>query len=186
MPANTPMDWVAGALAAADMNDHIRDAIRWLAGFAAGPKGIVSLSSSVPAALTTTPGWTSIPYDTADINIAESGDELWDAGTPELIVWPYDCIAIFGAGFRSEPTTANKALRIILNGDDAMPLVEHDNIGVSTPAFTSINVARLYKFTAGDSIESQGYQDSGGTINLVVEGKSSPQMWAAWFAVNGI
>lgn len=186
MPVNTPMDWVAGSLAAADMNDHIRDMARWLAGFAAGPKGMVSVSSSVPVALTTSPGWTSLSFDTADINVAEAGDELWDAGTPELIVWPYDCLALFGAGMRTEPTTANKALRFILNSDDALPLVEHDNIGVATPAFTSINVTRFYKFAAGDTLEAQGYQDAGMTINAIVEGKASPFMWALWIAVNGI
>lgn len=186
MPINTPLTWGDGTLAAADMNDHIQAAVRWLAGFVAGPKGIVSLSSSVPVALTNGSGWTTMSFDTADINVAETGDELWDAGAPELITFPYDCIALFGAGIRTEPTTANKALRIILNGDDAMPLVEHDNIGVATPAFTSINVTRLFTFSAGDTIEAQGFQDSGGSINVIVEGKSSPQFWAIWMAVAGI
>lgn len=186
MPINTPLTWVNGSLAFADLNDHVRDAVRWMAGFAAGPKGIVSLSSSIVVPLTNVSGWTSIAFDTADINVGEGGELLWDAGAPTLITFPYDCIALFGAGMRTAPTTANKALRIILNSDDASPLVEHDNIGVPTPAFTSINVTRLYKFTTGDTIEAQGFQDSGATVNVVVEGKSSPQMWAIWMAVRGI
>lgn len=184
MPINEPLDWGAFPAASADLNDHLRDAVRWLAGFSAGPKGIVSLSSSIAVPLTTTPGWTTLAFDTADINVAEAGDELWDASAPELIVFPQACIALFGGGIRVDATTANKALRVILNSDDASPLVEHDNIGVDRIAFTSINVTRLYTFAPGDSIELQGYQDSGGTVNAIVEGKSSPQFWAIWMAVN--
>lgn len=185
MPINTPPDWLPGVLASADLNDHVRDAVRWLAGFSDGPKGMVTLSSSVPVALTTSPGWTTLSFDTADGNVAETGDELWDAGVPELITWPYDCWALFSGGMRTEPTTANKALRTILNGDDSLPLSQHDNIGVSTPAFTTISLgARLYLFSAGDTIELQGFQDAGVSINAIVEGKASPHFWAAWFAVN--
>lgn len=186
MPIPTPLTWTAGALPAADMSDHIRDPIRWMAGFLDGPKGIVSVSSSIPVPLTTSPGWTTLAFDTADGNVAESGDELWDASTPELIVWPYDCWAIFGAGMRTEATTANKALRFIIDSDEAQPIVQHDNVGVSTPAFTTINVTRLYKFTVGQTLEVQGFQDAGVTVNAVVEGKASPFMWAMWVAVNGI
>lgn len=185
MPINTPLVWDAFPIASADMNDHLRDAVRWLAGFADGPKGIVSLSSSIAVPLTTFPGWTTLTFDTADINVAETGDELWDAGIPDLIIFPYDCVALFGGGIRTEPTTANKALRVIQNGDDASPLVQHDNIGVSTPAYTSINCTRLFPFTAGDSIELQGFQDAGSAINVIVEGKASPQFWCIWMAVNG-
>lgn len=186
MSLNTPLTWLAGTLAAGDMNDHIRDATRWLGGFAAGPKGISIVSSSVPFSLTTSPGWTTIAYDTADYNAAVAGDELWDAGSPEFFMFPQDCVALFGAGIRTDPTTANKALRFIINSDDGLGVVEHDNIGISTPAYTSIAVTRLFPFSAGDTLETQGYQDSGAPLNVIVEGKSSPQMWVIWMAVNGI
>lgn len=186
MPIPTPLTWVAGALPAADMLDHIRDPIRFMGGFTDGPKGIAIVRSSVAQSLTTSPGWTTIPMDTADYNVAEPGDELWDAGAPELLIAPFNLIALFGGGIRTDPTTANKALRFILNGDDAQGVVEHDNIGVSTPAYTSIAVTRLFPLSAGDTLEMQGYQDSGVPLNVIVEGKSSPQMWMIWMAVNGI
>lgn len=180
MPLEEPVTIGAGSLASADLLT-IRNDLRWLAGYIAGSKPFARVRSTVSVALTNDGDWSTLTFDTAVFNRGET--LLYDAGSPDVLTIPATGFYLVGACVRTEPTTANKALRIYSDGQ-AASLVEHDNIGVSTPAFTQINVCTLARLSNGDTIHADVFQDSGGTINAVVDGLASPVFWCSWYAID--
>lgn len=184
MPYPTIPDFVAGAQATADFNSYVADPIRWLGGDNTGGESrpIWRVRSSVPVSMTTSPGWNDISFDTIDIGKGPTGLEFFDIGDPTHLLITMDCILGIGGCGRWPPVTSNKALRLILNDDTDLVLVEEDNVGVSTPAENRANVSTVFEFLEGDTITMQQYQDYGSTIDSVIEGRSSPVMWANWIA----
>lgn len=174
MPFDEPVTIGAGALASADLLT-IRNDLRWLAGYLTGGKPFARIRSSVSVALTNDGDWSDLTFDTVVFDGGES--PMVDAGSLTAPTFGY---YLCGACVRTEPTTANKALRIV--GSTQGILVQHDNIGVSTPAFTTMNVTTLSLLAEGETLTAQVFQDSGGTINAVVEGVASPVLWATWIA----
>lgn len=178
MPADEPITFAAGALASADLNAG-RNTLRWVGGFSAGSKPSARVRSTSNVALSNSGDWSTLTFH-SDTQQGET--LLWSALAPTLFTFPVTGWYLVGACVRTEATTANKALRILLNGNDT--IVQHDNIGVQTPAFTTMNVSCLYLFAANDTIQAQVFQDSGATINAVVEG-FTPMMWATWVSKDG-
>lgn len=150
-----------------------------MAGFSTGSKYFARVRSSVAVALPTSGSWNTLTFDTAVFNKGET--LLWDAGSPTIFTIPHQGYYQVGACVRTEPTTANKALRITTGGTS---IVEHDNIGVSTPAFTQINVSTIYHFATSATLQAEVFQDSGASINAVVDGLASPVFWCAWYAID--
>lgn len=179
MPNDTPPTFNDGDPAAEGDLNSLRNALWWLSGWRFGSKPMARVYSSTNVPLTEDGDWTALTFDTVKFNRGET--LLFDAGDPTLFTIPTGGIYIVGACVRTEPTTANKALRIRVN--DTTTIVQHDNIGVQTPAFTTINVNCVYIFAANDTVTAEVFQDSGGTINAVVEGET-PAMWCLWVAEN--
>lgn len=173
MANDEPVTWADGALAAADLNT-VRNALQWLSGWSANPKPFARIRSASNVPLSNDGDWSDLVLDTTVFDI---GGPMW--GSLADFTIPVTGIYLCGACVRTEPTTANKALRLYANGTTTM--TQHDNIGVSTPAFTTMNVSTLYQFDAGDTFKAQVFQDSGGTINAVVEG-DTPVVWCCWYA----
>lgn len=144
-----------------------------------GSKPFARVRSSVSVALTTSGGWSDLTFDTVVFNRGES--LLFDGGDPGQFTIPQTGFYLCGACVRTDATTANKALRIQHEGDT---IVQHDNIGVATPAFTTMNVSTLFRGVGGDVLTAQVFQDSGGTIDAIVEGLASPVFWCSWYAID--
>lgn len=178
MPADTPITFAAGALAAADLNAG-RNLLRWMGGYSTGSKPFARVRASSSVALPDS-DWNTLTFDTEVFNRGETA--LWSGGAPTLFTIPVPGFYLCGACVRTDPTTANKALRIYLNGTTT--IVQHDNIGVQTPAFTTMNVSTLINLGEGATLQAQVFQDSGSTINAVVEGTASPVFWCCWYAIN--
>ena len=178
MPADTPITFVDGALAAADLNAG-RNLLRYISGFTSGSKPFARVRSSVSVALTNDGDWSPLTFDTDVFNRGET--PLFDGGAPTLFTIPENGFYLCGACVRTDATTANKALRIQLEGST---IVQHDNIGVSTPAFTTMNVSTLFYAETGNEVTADVFQDSGGTIDAIVEGLASPVFWCAWYAID--
>lgn len=179
MPDDAPPTFAAGPGASADLNS-LRNTLRWTEGFIAGSKPFARVHATASVALPTD-GWNTLSFDGAIFNRGET--PLYDGGSPTVLTIPYTGFYLLGACVRTEATTANKALRIYSDGQGGS-LVEHDNVGVSTPAFTQINVCTLAWLASGDTIHADVFQDSGGTINAVVDGLASPIFWCAWYAID--
>lgn len=159
----------------------MRNTLRWTEGFIAGSKPFARVRASASVALPTSGSWNTLSFDTAVFNRGET--LLYDAGAPTVLTIPLTGFYLVGACVRTEPTTANKALRVYSTGQGAS-LIEHDNIGVSTPAFTQINVMTLARLASGDTITADVFQDSGASINAVVDGLASPVFWCSWYAID--
>lgn len=173
---STPLTWTASAHGVGDFNSDIRNNMRWVAGFAAGSKPVARVRQSTAPSLPDQ--WATMSFNTAVINRGDT--PMWAGGNPSRLTASVTGIYHCGACLRFDPTTANRALRIILNGVEASAIVQHDNVGVSTDAYTTINISTLYQLTAADYIEVQSFQDSGSTITGTVEGLASPVFWAYW------
>lgn len=70
--------------------------------------------------------------------------------------------------------TGIRLLRVRLNGSTVigtqlMPAVSGDS--------TVVSVSTLYQLTAGDYVEAQAYQTSGGNLNVEASGNFSPEFW---------
>lgn len=177
MPADAPITFAAGALAAADLNAG-RNLLRYVGGFIAGSKPFARVYASSAVSLPLS-DWNTLTFDSVDFNRGET--LLYDAGAPTLFTIPQNGFYMCGACVRTEATTANKALRIQLDG---VTVVQHDNIGVQTPAFTTMNVTTLIQAATGQELTADVFQDSGTTITAVVEGAASPVFWCSWYAID--
>lgn len=183
MPYPTIPDFVSGAQATADFNAYIADPLRWLGGDPGGEsRPMWRVRSSVNVSMTLTPAWNDISFDTIDIGKGPTGLEWFDIGDPTHLLITQDCVAHIGGCGKWPNLISNKALRLILNDDTDLTLVEEDNVGVSWPAMNRANVSTIWEFVEGDTITMQMYQDSGVTTTSEVEGRSSPVMWAMWIA----
>jgi len=183
MPFPSVPLFVAGAQSTADYNAYIHDTIKWLGGDGTFSKPIWRVRSSVPVAMGTFVGWNTISFNTVDIGKGPAGLEWFDIADPTHLLITMDCIARIDADGQWPNVISNKAIRIILNDDGTKPLCEQDDVGVSTPAANRAHCGTIWKFTAGDVITMQMYQDSGGTINSVPEGYSTPVMCAEWIGL---
>ena len=179
MPADTPITFAAGPLATGDLNAG-RNLLRYMGGFVAGSKPFARVRNSTAVSLPLSADWNDLSFDTVVYNRGES--LLYAGGAPSLFTVPSTGFYFFGACVRTEATTANKALRITSAAQGT--LVQHDNIGVSVPAFTTMNVMSCARLAAADTIKPQVYQDAGATITAIVEGVASPVFWCSWYAID--
>lgn len=183
MPFPTIADFVTGAQATATYNTYIRDPLKWLGGDGTGSRPIWRIRSSTPVSMTITPGWNDISFDTVDIGKGPAGLEWFDIGDPTHLLITMDCVLMCGGNGGWGPVVSNKAIRIIVNDDTADVIVEEDNVGVSTAAANRGNVSTPIELIEGDTLTMQMYQDSGGTIDSVAEGRATPVMWAMWLGL---
>lgn len=63
---------------------------------------------------------------------------------------------------------------ILLNGTTYLV---QDKKAAITGTTTDIHVQTIYKLKSGDYVEIQGYQDSGGNLDIEAAGNSSPEFW---------
>jgi len=167
MPLTAPQKiWIAPeAITEADLATYLTDPIAWMAGMVQGSKPFARVRSSVRRRAHRRRRLDRPPLRHRGLQPRRNAamgrrlpDDLHD---PANRVLHRRCVHAHRA------STANKALRALRNSTD---IVEHDNIGVSTPAFTQIAIVTLDHFDEGDTYSVQGFQDSGGTINAVVSG----------------
>jgi len=83
------------------------------------------------------------------------------------------------AGFASN-VTGERILDILLNGATVIGRHRADANGVN---ITTIAVSTLYDLAVNDYIEMRAYQNSGGALNVIVEGNFSPEFGMAFQGV---
>ena len=103
--------------------------------------------------------WTSISFDTEN----EDNDTIWAAGAPTrlTVVHPGFYLVTATAAFAYSAFGAERALRVLLNGGIAGGAPFYAN-GTTAPQAT---VSLLRYLAAGDYLEAQVYQNSGGALN---------------------
>lgn len=77
--------------------------------------------------------------------------------------------------------TGRRLLRLRLNGSTILADVEIQAVTVASTA-TKLHVSTLYNFAAADYVEVCVFQDSGSSLDVQVEGNTSPEAWATFQA----
>lgn len=127
-----------------------------------------------------TGNWLSITFDSERVDVG--GCHSTVSNTSRLTVpsgeggW-YD---IGGCFEFAANATGHRLARILLNGATVIAQVGPFD---ATSAFsTALNPSTKYQLAAADYVELQGYQNSGGSLNISASGNYSPEFWLEWKA----
>ena len=77
-------------------------------------------------------------------------------------------------------STGRRGIQIRLNGTTVIVREETNNIGASNDHPCTIYTE--YQLAAGDYVELMGYQNSGGSLNMLATSAYSPEFFARWLA----
>ena len=83
--------------------------------------------------------------------------------------------------FEASPGGSVRVLRLRLNG--ATYLTGNETAPVGSSGDTQLTVSCDYKLAEGDYIEAVVFQNAGVTLQVLVTGAYSPEMWAHWVGV---
>lgn len=173
MAYSTPPNFVAGAVLTEANLDVLSDDISFLAN---PPRCRVYNSGNLSIATST---WTALTldserYDTDTMHstaVNTSRITFTTAGT--YLVGAHVIFDVNATGVRG--------LRLVLGG--STPLAEQ-MIGSFGGLNPSLSIATAYQFTAGQYVEMQAYQSSGGNLNVLGGvGNQTPEFWAHLVAV---
>jgi hypothetical protein len=134
------------------------------------------LTSNVSVATGT---WTTVTWSDAPDNPSA----MWSAGTPSRITILRTGFYLFGSRGNFAAATTEHYARILKNGVSTIPMdmpAGHD-YATSFAESRILTIQPAY-FVAGDYIEVQYYQNSGGPLNLMAD-QEYPTFWA--FLVQG-
>ncbi len=160
-----------GALSGTFSGDHTLSGVLTLS---AQPRARVFNSAAISH--TTSSTWQSLTFDTERYDVgglhAASAATFVATSTGSYMIG--GCIAFAGSALGT-----SRGIRILLNG--TTPLV-HQFLGPQTATGTIFSVATAYDLTAGDTVELQGWQDTGGAINMSSSANSAPEFWIHRYA----
>lgn len=151
MTVPTPMDFVAGALAAAAAQSGIADPLNWL--FTNAPCAIVRVAGPIDLMQG---AFTEITFD----GTVETNNGLVSGG---LVTANEPGVFLTVSALRINPVRGNKELRVSRNGlfDDGDPWGSALNqFGVATPAFSSLLGVSLSVLELGDTHSVGVYVDT--------------------------
>ena len=87
----------------------------------------------------------------------------------------------FGASVEYEANaTGVRLVHVLLNGTTAIATETEAAAGAAASRLT---ISGEYAFAAGDYLQLQVYQDSGGALSVVSAGNYSPEFWVEWVEV---
>lgn len=117
--------------------------------------------------------------------------EVFDSGTMHStsvntgrIVVPTGGAGLYMIGANVEfdtNATGWRTLNLMLNTSTV--IASHRAITSSASVTTRLSVATIYSLSAGDYLEVQVYQNSGGSLNVLSAADYSPVFYATWMAV---
>lgn len=169
MAWNSPVTWVDDTTpGAADLNAQVRDNLLYLyertgRGARVYNNANITLSNGAVTALT----FNSERFDTDSFHSTSvNPSRLTIPVTGLYLCGLHEQFATNGTGVR--------AVAIRLNGTTNIGVVEQVP---AAAASTDLSLTTLYSFTAGDYIEAIGYQNSGGSLDVVAVGNASPEFW---------
>lgn len=182
-----PRTWAAGDIVSyATLNTELRDQLLWCLGESTNPMPHVivrrtenfALASGVFQAIT----WNTADRSRGEMFTAEDADVAAGAswGESSVLFAPVGGVIAVGGCVEIETASCNKALRLTVN---MTVVAEQDTSGVGSAAVGRINVATIVPVSAGDIIELEAFQDSGGNLNVLAAGEYSPKLWAIYVAV---
>lgn len=123
---------------------------------------------------TTSGTWESVTHDSERFDT----DNLHSvsSNTSRITIRKAGKYAIGGLIEFAANATGLRGARIRLNGATVLAQVVSANLGAGDP--TPIAVQTVYSLAAGDYVELQGYQASGGALNMLASANYSPTFWA--------
>lgn len=166
----------------ASWGDNLRDNIVWLAGDSASgnPKPMCRVYHNTSQSVATAT-WTSLAFNS----------ERYDVGTmhststnTSRITIPSGGDGVYSIGgsmqFANGSSTGVRVAGILLNG---ATYLQTNGFNSVTSDATSVVVQCDYKLAAGDYIQLQAYQTSGGLLNVFSNANYSPEFWCHWVGV---
>lgn len=162
--------------------DNVRDNIVWQAGDGASgnPKPMCRVyrttAQSIPSATWTAVTFNAERYDTANMHSTSSNTSRLTVPSGAAGVYQFTASAVFAAN-----GTGGRLIRLRLNtglvigGEFLYP--------TSGTYLTGMLAVAEYKLSAGDFVEVEVYQDSGGALNLNSFSAYTPEFSARWVGV---
>lgn len=167
----TPTTWTAGAtLTAAQLNTQLRDNSTFIATAKAVALGRTSVQSVGSAS------WTSVSWQSAEFETVEA----WSSGanpdrlTPQVAGY---YVVTFKTWWAGTSATGIRAARILLNGTTTMHSDKRAGMGYTMPCYTH-GLVHLNGTT--DYLTCQAYQDSGGSMDLIITPGEETAVSLAW------
>lgn len=173
MAYTAPKTWVTGEVVdAAGLNTYLRDNDLWVLTDSPCARAFNSAAFGTATATATNIPLNSERFDNASVHSTTSNTSRLTnpVGAGGKI--------IFGAQLEWQTNaTGTRLALVILNGTT---LIGGDST-LGTAGVAAITGAiSAYSLAAGDYIEIQGYQDSGGGLNVLLHGNYSPEFWMFW------
>lgn len=157
----------SSALAAADLNDCF-----------APPRCRLTNSADISVANSSS---VSLTFDT---EVFDSGAMHSTSTNTGRITVPTGGGGVYVVGGTVEfaaNATGYRSIGIRLNGGNT--ITGHRAITSSASVTTRLSTSAIYSLAAGDYLELQVFQNSGGALNALALADYSPTFWACWLAV---
>lgn len=174
MAYTTPATSVAlTVLTAGFLNTNVRDNIAWLATDSPCCRAYNSAAFGIATATGTSITLNSERYDNAAMHSTSSNTSRITVPTGGGGKY------LFGGGLQWQTgATGTRLVFMLLN---ATTLIAEQSAPGNASVSPATSVASVYALSAADYIEMQGYQDSGGGLNVLATSNFSPEFWALFF-----
>lgn len=97
-------------------------------------------------------------------------------GSSDRFTAPRDGVYRIGGHARfAASATGQRVLYLRVNGGTYIAIDSRTSVGAGAP--TDVHIATEYELAAGDYVQLQAYQDSGGSLTITAAGNYSPEFW---------
>lgn len=174
MPYTAPPNFTTGTIVTETQLDTLSDDISFLAN---APR-VSAFNSAVQSIASG--AWTTLTFDS----------ERWDTDTMHSTATNTSRLTVVTAGAYqagggvklASAAAGDRGIRILLNG--TFPIAEEEfYLGATQTTSLHIATGRPFGLSAGDYLELQVIQASGGAVNTAVVSYSSPEFGAGWVSL---
>lgn len=148
-----------------------------MGGFVTAPPFCIANQTTVQSVPNTT--YTSISFNTTLVN----NTNMWVASQPtQLTVQVAGTYLVWAQILWAGNTAGYRGALICVNGAGPGFSISNNNIANNAGGFANTSQLALYKFSAGATIISQGWQNTGGLLSTATGGLLNSSLAALWLS----